>query len=171
MLQCLLVLDVKGFWQMASTITDWISASSALGATIIAGMTAYLAYKQYLRPLSQEAEPDAASDDTAADKKAELVVFETSKQRTKLTVQSRSLECWLLNKETSDDRHQWTLGATEIRRILDQRDVIVTPGYRSQTGLFKMGTKRNWLYSKKLFPDPDYLRGELHEILETALQA
>lgn len=152
-----------------SSITDWISALSTLGATVIAGFMAFFAYKQYLQPPTQEVEPDLAKDDAAEAVKSQLVVFETSKQRTRLNVSPGGLECWLLNKRTDEDKHQWTIGKTEIQRIINDRDFEVTPGYKAQTGLFKLGKRRNWLYSKKLFPEPDYLHGELLDILRAAL--
>ncbi len=67
-----------------TSITDWISALSAVGGTLIAVVAAYLVYKQYLQPLAQEAEPDVAIDGTAASMNSKLVVFDTSKQRTLL---------------------------------------------------------------------------------------
>ena len=76
-------------------ITDWISALSAVGGTLIAVVAAYLVYKQYLQPLAQEAEPDVAIDGTAASMNSKLVVFDTSKQRTLLKIGSQGLECWL----------------------------------------------------------------------------
>lgn len=153
-----------------TSITDWISALSAVGATIIAGVTAYLAYKQYLQPPSQEAEPDVASDEDAAIVKSSLVVFDTSKQRTLLKIEAQNLECWLRDKRAETDKHQWTLGKAEIQRIINESDLAVSPGYKAQTGLFKLGKRRNWLYSKKLFPEPDYLHGELSDLLKAALQ-
>ena len=154
-----------------SSITDWISALSALLGTLIAGVAAYLAYKQYLLPPAQESEPESADDQIASPVIDELTVFDTSKQRTLLKIRSKGLECWLMDKRTNTDKHQWTLGKSEIQSILDDRDFAVTPGYKAQTGLFKLGKRRNWLYSKKLFPEPDYLHGALHEILKGALQS
>lgn len=152
-----------------ASIPEWISALSSLAATIIAGFTAYYAYQQYLLPPSQEAEPDRPNDQDAQAEQFELVVFETSKQQTLLKATQRGLECWLLNKRTSEDKHQWSIGRAEIARIVETDDVVVSSGYKAQTGLFKLGERRNWLYSKKLFPEPDYLHGALFEVLNKSL--
>ncbi|MEP2027924.1 MAG: hypothetical protein ABJI96_04335 [Paracoccaceae bacterium] len=56
------------------------------------------------------------------------------------------------------------------QRIIDESDFDVTPGYKVQTGLFRSGKRRNWLYSKKLFPDPGYLRVELLETPKSAAE-
>jgi hypothetical protein len=135
-----------------SSITDWISALSAFAATLIAGVTAYLAYEQYLKPLAQEAEPDVAIDESASTLKSNLVVFETSKQRTELKIGQHGLECWLQDKRTKTHKHQWSLDKSEIQRIIEEKDFAVTPGYKAQTGLFRLGERRNWLYSKNYFP-------------------
>jgi hypothetical protein len=151
-----------------SSITDWISALSAAVTTLIAAVTAYYAYRQYLQPLAQEAEPDVAIDKSASTLKSNLVVFETSKQRTELKIGPHGLECWLQDKSTKTPKHQWSLEKSKIQQIIAEKDFAVTPGYKAQTGLFRLGERRNWLYSKKLFPDPEYLRGELSDYLRAA---
>ena len=42
------------------------------------------------------------------------------------------------------------------------------PGYKPTVGTINIGPRRGWLYSKDLFPDPDYLKGELKQILTSA---
>lgn len=149
--------------------TDWISALSGVGGMMIAAIAAYLAYKEYLKPPVQQPEPQTANASSAEIDETELVVFQTSKQRTLLKVGAAGLECWLLDKPTKDDKHQWTISPAEVNRILADKDVAVTPGYKANSGLFKIGKRRNWLYSKKLFPEPDYLHGELTDLLKKVL--
>ena len=148
------------------SITDWISAIASLGGMVIAAITAYVAYREYLKPPVQLPDPQSAEAASANVNENELQVFNTSKQRTLLKIGSQGLECWLLDKTSKQDKHQWTISSAEARRIVDERDVIVTPGYKVNSGLFKIGKRRNWLYSKKLFPEPDYLHGELINLLK-----
>jgi hypothetical protein len=44
----------------------------------------------------------------------------------------------------------------------------VNPTYRASSGLFAIGRRKNWLYLKKLFPEPEYLHGTLTDLLEQA---
>lgn len=154
-----------------NTLTDWISSLSTFGAMVIAGVTAYLAYKQYLEPPSQEADPDSATDEAASDYRVCLVVFDTAKQKTQLKIKDKCLECWLLDKRIDKSKLQWTLANSEIERVLAEDDFVVIAGYKVRSGLFSLGRRRNWLYSKKLFPEPAYLHGELHELLKLAVSA
>lgn len=154
---------------MEPTVTDWISAISALVATLITGFTAWFAYKQYLEPPKQEQDPDSAKDVAADLEKRDLTVFDTSKQRTLLKVAEHGLECWLPDKRTKSNKLQWTISKEELSSIITENDYIVTSGHKARTGLFKIGKRRNWLYSKNLFPEPEYLHGALSEIMKRAL--
>lgn len=151
---------------------DWIGAGSDLVVAITAVVTAVLAYREYLRPPQQESSDVEAPHDEfdveaplEAARLTEAVVFDTSKQTTTLRVTQRGLECHLANKASGNARHQWTIGATEAATTLRQGEIRVDPGARANSGRFSIGRRRNWLYSKKLFPDPDYLRGTLNELL------
>jgi len=148
------------------SITDWISALSSLGAMSIAGITAWLAYRQYLQPPSQDPEPESPVDDAAVASGVQLLVFKTSKQRTVLKATSVGLECHLNDIRPNRGGHQWTISKTDIQRILKTKQYSVEPGYKARTGLFSIGPKKNWLYSKILFPEPEYLHGSLTDLMD-----
>ncbi len=153
------------------SITDWIGAASSVAATLIAAVTAYLAYKQYLQPPKQEADPDTPQDVTAAEPSPDTLVFRTSRQETRLTVSAAGLECHLLNKESGQEKHQWTLDPAMCTQILDSGNYTVNAGYKARSGTFSLGPRRNWLYSKALFPESDYLHGALTDLLKRASDA
>ncbi len=44
----------------------------------------------------------------------------------------------------------------------------MNPGYKVRTGTFTLGPRRNWLYSKVLFPEPAYMSGVLKHLLVNA---
>ncbi|KAF7766379.1 hypothetical protein PUND_a2196 [Pseudoalteromonas undina] len=44
----------------------------------------------------------------------------------------------------------------------------MNPGYKARTGTFTIGPRRNWLYTKSLFPEPDYLETVVKKLLENA---
>lgn len=151
-------------------IVDWLGALSGIGGTAIAAFVAFLGYKEFLRtPQQEEAATESATAEdaeTAAMPQAE--VFRTSNQTTTLRVTQRGLECHLDDRRAGRGGHQWTIPPAEARRILRSGAYSVNPSYRARTGRFNIGARRNWLYSKALFPEPDYLHGTLKDLLAAA---
>jgi hypothetical protein len=149
-------------------VTEWIIALSTLAAAIIAAVTAWLAYRQYLQPVEQDREPERAQAAEAGMEPREIVVFHTAKQTTTLKVTARGLECHLEDQRPERHGHQWTLSPAQARTVLTSGAYAVNPGYKARSGLFTIGTHRNWLYSKALFPEPDFLKAALGQLLEEA---
>ncbi|MEP2990105.1 MAG: hypothetical protein ABJN65_14080 [Parasphingorhabdus sp.] len=169
-------------------VTDWIGAIAALAASGAAVWTAWRAYDEYLRPIdkdeqgsSQELEHPTGNE-TDQDLKIgtktssshdglseeEIRVFKTQKQETFLTAGADGLVCRLVNKENGTDNRQWRISPSEARRILESDSIAVNPGPRNKSGRFTVGPRRNWLYSKKLFPEAGYLKGTLEYLLKKA---
>ena len=59
----------------------------------------------------------------------------------------------------------WTITYGEAARILENHDYGVNPGFKLSSGLFFIGHRRNWLYSKKLFPQPIQLESAIRRML------
>jgi hypothetical protein len=154
---------------MDKLVVDAVQVTTQIMGTLIAVIMAYLAWRTYLRTPRQESEP-ATPEDTKVEvgPLKTLVVFDTSKQQTTLRATSQGLEYHLENKKQRQTRHQWTIPRDQCRAILDGKKYRVTPGYRATTGLFAVGNRTNWLYSKHLFPEAQYLEDSLREILDTA---
>lgn len=151
------------------SVAEWVSALSTVAATIIAAIVARRGYKEYLEPLEQENDPDAATVEAPPSGPAELLVFKTSKQKTFLIAKGKRIECHLDDIRPNRGGHQWTLSGDEITRILKAGDYAVNPGYRARTGMFSIGSHKNWLYSKQLFPEPEYLHGALTDLMNKTL--
>lgn len=149
-------------------ITDWIMAVAAVVSTCTAVVTAYLAYNQYLKSPEQETEPDSPEAGSEETSLSELKVFQTSKQRTVLRVTELGLECHLHDERPNKGGHQWTLSPAQVAEVIKKRDYHVNPGFKARSGTFSIGRYRNWLYSKSLFPEPEYLHGALSSLLEQA---
>ena len=150
------------------SITDWISAVSSIIATLIAGIAAYYAYKQYLQPPVQTPDPKAGQDNDAETEPTIVPVFKTAKQLTTLHLTPLGLECHLADKSSDKGERQWFLSKEQIKKILAANDYSVSPGIKARSGTFSVGPRRNWLYSKSLFPEPDYLHGMLGDLLKRA---
>lgn len=110
--------------------------------------------------------PDIAERDVVVPER-EVLVFETSKQKIHLKTSERGIECHLADNRQGKGGHQWTLSAEQASDILRRDDVHVNPNYKESTGLFTLGARRDWLYSKKLFPKPVELKNELKTLLRS----
>ena len=100
---------------------------------------------------------------------SETVVFKTSNQTTRLKVTTKGLECYLEDSRPGKrSGHQWTLTKDQSKEILSSRDYRIYPGYKLYSGVFSIGPRKNWLYSKKLFPEPSLLELELERLLKNA---
>ena len=153
-----------------SCFKEIVEVTAQIATTGIAGFGAWVAYQTLLRTPTQEPEPEyAEASDEDAKELNEAVVFTTSNQRTKLIVTTNGLECHL-----KDDRpgkrsgHMWTLSKDQSREILANRDFRIYPSYKLYSGTFSIGPRRNWLYSKKIYPEPSLLELEIEKLLLNA---
>ena len=105
--------------------------------------------------------------DENIDKAKELIIFETSRQKTWIIATEKKLFCVLDNVENDTFEIRWHMAADEI--IKDNKidlDIKVVDSYKKNTGLVDFGKNhREWLYSKKYFSSPDKLREKVAELL------
>lgn len=143
---------------------------SQVAMTLIAGFGAWVAYQTLLRIPVQESEPEAPeASDIEEIAPRRVKVFETSNQKTWLKVTDTGLECYL--EDTRQNKRgglQWRFSKEQARELLSARDFRVYPGYRLYSGVFVIGPRRNWLYSKKLYPEPSLLEAEIERLLKDA---
>lgn len=96
-------------------------------------------------------------------KAQELIIFETSRQKTWLLVTENKIFCILddIDKDSFDVR--WHL--TKDKLVEDNKvilDIRINSDYKANTGLVDFGQNhKNWLYSKKLFPTSDNLKQKI----------
>jgi len=154
-------------WSCFSEIVDVVSK---IATTLIAGFGAWVAYQTLLRTPTQEAEPEEAE---VSEKEimvpSEVEIFKTSNQTTRLKVTDKGLECYLEDSRSGKrSGHQWTLTKEQAKEIASSRDYRIYPGYKLYSGVFSIGPRKNWLYSKKIFPEPSLLELELERLLNNA---
>lgn len=152
-------------WSCFVSIVDVLSK---ILSTIIAGFGAWIAYRTLIKIPSQEPEPKSPSIlETALTTPTETIVFKTSTQSTKLKATKNGLECYLQDiRPQKESGLQWTLTTEQAEKILTSRNYRVYPGYKLYSGVFSIGPRKNWLYSKMLFPEPSLLELELEKILQ-----
>lgn len=159
-------------WKLTLEI---VQVLSQIGTVTIAGFGVWVAYQTLLRTPHQTSvkEPGAevetesgVAPGTGID---ELVVFDTSKQTTTLRVKDGGIACFLLDKASGAEKRQWGFTQAAIKRILEEHDYRAHAGYKPRNGLFSIGPRRNWLYSKSLFLTEEDLEHELRRLLQTAI--
>ena len=151
---------------------SFVDAVQVTTQMLVAGtavVTAWLAWRTYFRQpeQSQEEEPESAQASSGG-RLRQLVVFKTPHQTTTLRVVDNGLECHLDDVREGKGGHQWTLTRAQGAEFLRLEQFKVTPGSKVAVGTFSIGPRRDWLYSKRLFPNPDYLHGSLKELLQNA---
>lgn len=154
-------------WQF---FVEIVQVSTQIITAVIGVLGAWIAYKTFLRTPVQEPEPtNAGIAETEATVTSEIKVFETSDQTTLLRITDKGLECYLDDKRPGKrSGHQWTLTKSQAKETMSKRDFRVYPGYQLRSGLFSIGPRTNWLYSKKLYPEPSFLELEIQRLLEKA---
>jgi TIR domain len=99
----------------------------------------------------------------------QVKVLETSDQTAWLSVTENGLEYELAEMQFGEGvMRRWTLSRAETREVLSKHDYRVDPEYTERSGLFDVGPRRNWVYSKRLYPEPSLLTLEIQRLLEKA---
>ncbi len=149
---------------------DWVAVFTNILTTLTAVIMAYFAWRTYLKTPEQEPEPNDKKANNDEDFSAkQLIVFKTSKQKTILKITSKGLECHLEDNRVGRGGHQWTIKKDDAKLILESSNYYVNSGYKVNTGTFSIGQRRNWLYSKKFFPEPEYLLAQLKDLLNKTI--
>ena len=154
-------------WHCFAEIVD---VTTQIATTIIAGFGAWVAYRTLLKtPEQKPEEASAIADVNEAFNQKRVVVFQTTNQKTILSVTRDGLECHLEDERKSKPSGlQWRLTKDQASAILVARDFRAFPGYRLNSGVFSIGQRRNWLYSKKLYPEYSLLESEIETLLRYA---
>ena len=148
-----------------SFFAEVVNVVAQIATTCVAAFGAWLAYQTFLRTPHQE--PEFVNSRKAGENvRREVLVFKTTKQKTRLKVTDNGLECYLDDLVHGRSEHQWTLSRDQARKILTVGDYRVDPGYKIRSGLFSVGPRRNWLYSKSLYPEPSLLEFQLEDLLK-----
>lgn len=96
----------------------------------------------------------------------ELLVFETSTQRTILRIIPSGVEIHLEDSQPGKNDRRRTLSTEEVTRILQEKNISIRPNYTKNSGLFDLGPRKNWLYSKRIYSTPEMLKEALLNFLK-----
>ena len=94
------------------------------------------------------------------------LVFKTKNQQIYLLKSPQGLECHMEDTNPAKTGHQWTISKTDAKKIVQNTQVRLNPNHTARSGTYSLGARKNWLYSKKLFPDPVYFEALLIELLK-----
>ena len=86
-----------------------------------------------------------------------LLLFETSRQRTWLVATDKRLYCILDDARKDLPRVQWSFAKDELIDAGGNLIITIVRGadHKKNSGLVHIGPRRNWIYSKRLFPQGD----------------
>lgn len=145
---------------------EWVQMATQIIIALTALVMSIIAYRTYIKTPWQE--PNKEKIEESIKIKEDLIVFETSKQQTRLIfdMNDNNVKCYLLDKKKNNESLQWVIEKIEAVAIIKASNISINPNYKPNTGTFSIGQKRNWLYSKKFYPDPDYLKGELLTLIK-----
>ena len=129
------------FWEIASSISTIIQ-------TLIAGFVAWYGYKKYL-----EEETIEPSDER-------IQIFSTSKQTTELRVTDKGLECHIYDIRQGRGGHQWTQTQVPLNQVK-----VTQPAESKKAGRITIGSRHGWLYSHKLWPEPQKLETAIKKLI------
>jgi len=106
--------------------------------------------EEIIELIRTSAEFDTQREDTTSAEA--LLIFQTSKQQTWLVATRARLYCVLDDLNKSFTRVQWSIPADSL--VADDKIAVeISARDKSErTGLLNVGKRRNWLFSKKLFP-------------------
>ena len=152
---------------MMPCFVEIVDVVTKIASTLFAGFGAWIAYQILLKTPDQEAEPkEAELSEQEIAIPSNVIVFKTSNQTTTLKVTENGLECHLDDKRSGKSSGlQWILTKAQAKEILSTHDYRPYSSYKLYTGLFSIGPRKNWLYSKKLYPEPGLLELELERLL------
>ena len=138
-------------------ITHSILALTAL-------IMAIIAYFTYINTPRQKSETEKA----LSEKENEVIVFKTKRQRTKIMLDKdkKKIICYLKDIKNNINDIQWTINQTQAKDILEKKNLSINSNYKVNVGTFSVGLHKNWLYSKKIFPDPKTLELKLYSLLK-----
>jgi len=92
---------------------------------------------------------------------AHLLIFQTKRQHTWLITTNKNIFCVLddENSQMSGKLIQWKLS-------LNEATPIFVKAHKRTVGLVSIGSKRNWLYSRRLYPSESELEQEIKHMVE-----
>lgn len=127
-----------------------LSSLAAVGQLGVAAWIGWYGYKKYLS--EEHIEP---SEDR-------LEIFSTSKQTTELRVTDKGLECHLHDIRPGRGGHQWTLSKEQAKNV-----DVTTPATKNNAGRISIGPRKGWLYSYKLWSEPNKLEKAIKDLVLT----
>jgi hypothetical protein len=96
-----------------------------------------------------------------------LEVYHTEYQITDLRATEYGLELYLFdNRENAKKGLQWKI---PIEKLPDIEVRVYPHKDHTKSGLFAIGPKYDWLYSKSLFPSEQELYGAIHSLIDKCI--
>lgn len=128
---------------------DILASLSTFGQFLIACWVGWYGYRKYL------------ADENIEPSDERIEIFSTAKQSTELRVTDKGLECHIHDIRDGRGGHQWTLNKLQASDV-----EIAIEASSSKAGRVRIGPRRAWLYSYKLWPQPEKLKKAILKLVE-----
>jgi hypothetical protein len=107
-----------------------------------------------------------------------LLFFESKLQRTWLFATQENIFCVLDDVRKQQYEIRWTITKNYLQREfflistnLQDEFLQINPNYKEKSGQINFGKDhKKWLYSKRLYPNPDILKQDIYELIKKNLQ-
>lgn len=143
-----------------NTVATVIAAIGSMITACTAIITAWVAYKKFLKEETISAQEDR------------IEVFKTSKQTTEIRATNRGLELYLFDIRPGRGGRQWILSPNKVRNVIEGNHFTVSSQSSTSQdfGRFSIGDNRRWLYSKSLYPQPKDLHDDLRRLMDRVIK-
>ncbi|TQV71404.1 hypothetical protein FLL45_19810 [Aliikangiella marina] len=125
-----------------------LASLSTFGQFLIACWVGWYGYRKYL------------SDEHIEPSEDRIEIFSTAKQTTELRISENGLECIIHDIREGRGGLQWTLAKADATPI-----EITAVASSSKAGRIRIGPRKGWLYSYKLWPEKEKLIERLENLV------
>ena len=112
----------------------------------------------------------AALEGPPSPPKTHIDVINNNEQRARLYISPKGLEYQLTNRKNHEEDDQWVISKSLATKIIRNKTISVKRADKSGMGLFSIGPRRDWVYSARLFPEPDTLYKKIEDLLNAVIR-
>ena len=141
-----------------NSISEAITALGSLITAFTAVLAGYIAWKKFVKEDAKTATPNILS------------IFEWEKQSAELRATKEGLEYYLYDVRPNRDKgNLWTLPIDRLKDARENINVSHSTRY-PEWGLFSIGEKTDWYYSRKLFKSEEAFKNEIKDLIDRSLR-
>ena len=152
------MVPTQPLWtDIVNSIAGAISALGSVITAVTAIIAGYIAWKKFIKEESMTATPNR------------LTIFDWAKQTAELRATEKGLEYYLYDIRPDHEKGSfWTIPVDQLEESKNEISVYPSKDH-SEWGLFSIGRKTDWYYSKKLFKTENDLKNAIRDLIDRSL--